>query len=120
MSSDREEQSFIRTILENQLFSWPYVTSKYMFGCFVYLVKGKLFAFINDDDLVITNLDETSREAITESLEAFPFESKGKFIGGWIEVVVSDESELTSVIEYVRKSYEAALAKPQVMKRKGK
>lgn len=101
----------LRLAFESEVLSWPHVTTRFMFGCLVYMAKGKLFAFLVDDSIVITRLDEASREALSAEYEAFAFESKGKTIGGWMQVVVADESELAEIIDYVRKSYEATLAK---------
>ena len=78
-----------RQELEAHVLQWPDVTSKYMFGCLAYMVRGKMFAFINEDDLVINNLDSTSRQALAETHEAFPFESKGKPVGSWMQVSVN-------------------------------
>jgi hypothetical protein len=101
----------LRLEFEAYVRQWPDVVSKFMFGCLAYLARGKLFSFIFEDNLVITNLDAESREELTDSHEAFPFEFKGKPLGGWMQVVVADESELDDLMPYVRKSYEAALAK---------
>jgi len=101
----------LRSEFEAQVLEWPDVTSKYMFGCLAYLARGKMFVFINEEDLVINNLDSTSRQAIAETHEAFPFESKGKPVGGWMQVSVNDEAELSEIIDFVRTSYEAALRK---------
>lgn len=111
MLSHPEDDSYIRSGLEEYVLSWPRVTTRFMFGCLAYMAKGKLFAFVQNESLVLTNIDEASREAIASCHEAFPFESKGKTVGGWLEVVISDESELADIMPYVRKSYEAALAK---------
>lgn len=101
----------IRLALESEVLSWPHVTTRFMFGCLAYLARGKLFAFIQDESVVLTNIDEASRVAVTGSFEAFAFESKGKPVGGWLEVVISDEAELEDLMPYVRQSYEAALKK---------
>ena len=113
-----EDSHDFRSIFEYEVLSWPHVTSKFMFGCLAYMVKGKLFAFIQQESVVLTNIDDESRETLAACHEAFPFESKGKTIGCWFEVVISDESELSDIISYVRKSYENALAKPSPKKKR--
>ena len=111
MFSHPEDNSHIRGALEEYVLSWPLVTIRFMFGCLAYMAKGKLFAFISDEGLVITNLDAESREALTESHEAFPFLFKDKPLGGWMQVIVAEETEIEGIMSYVRQSYEAALAK---------
>ncbi|TET21566.1 MAG: hypothetical protein E3J71_09400 [Candidatus Stahlbacteria bacterium] len=101
----------LRLAFESEVLSWPHVTTRFMFGCLAYMLKGKLFAFFVDDSVVITQLDNESRESLAAEHEAFAFESKGKTIGGWMQVVVADCSELEEIMDYVRKSYAAALAK---------
>jgi TfoX/Sxy family transcriptional regulator of competence genes len=101
----------VRLALESEVLSWPHITTRFMFGCLAYLARGKLFAFIQDESVVLTSIGEVSRAAVTESFEAFAFESKGKPVGSWIEVVISDEAELGELMPYVRESYENSLAK---------
>ena len=101
----------VRLEFEARVITWPDVTTKFMFGCLAYMAKGKLFAFLVDDGVVITQLDEASRETLAAEHEAFQFESRGKPVGGWMQVVVADCSELEEILPYVRKSYEVALAK---------
>jgi len=111
MPSYLEADSFIRPGLEENVLSWSHVTTRFMFGCLAYLARGKLFAFLVDESVVITRLDEDSRQRLAAGHEAFAFRSKGKSIGDWIQVVVTDEAELDDLMDYVRKSYEAALKK---------
>lgn len=108
----------IRLALESEILSWPHVTIRFMFGCLAYLAKGKLFAFIQQESVVLINIDDESRESLAASHEAFAFESSGKTVGGWFQVVIQDESEIRDIIPYVRSSYESALAKPSSSKRR--
>lgn len=101
----------VRLEFEARVITWPDVTTKFMFGSLAYMAKGKLFAFLVDDGVVITQLDEASRETLAAEHEAFQFESRGKPVGGWMQVVINDESELDDLMDYVRKSYDTVLAK---------
>lgn len=119
MSRIREEDfPDFMSVFGEEVLSWPQVTSKFMFGCLAYLAKGKLFAFVQNESIVLTCIDDEAREELTAGHEAFAFESSGKTVGGWLQVVISDESELTDILPYVRKSYEAAFAKPASKKKK--
>jgi hypothetical protein len=101
----------LRLEFESIVMDWVHVTRKYMFGSHAYLVRGRLFAFLVEDGVIITSLSASSRERLTELLEAFPFESKGKPVGGWMRAIVNDDSDLETIMPYVRESYEASLAK---------
>ncbi len=112
----REEGEYpdFRPRFEQEVFSWPHVTTRYMFGCLAYMSCGKMFAFLQNESVVLTNIDGESRDALCAGHEAFAFESSnGKTVGDWLEVVISDESELGEIMSHVRKSYETALARSQ-------
>ncbi len=110
----------LRLEFESRVLSWPHVTTRFMFGCLAYLARGKLFAFLVDESVVITRLDEDSRQRLAAGHEAFAFRSKGKSIGGWIQVAVADESDLNGLTPYLRRSYEKTLVKPSSRKKKKK
>jgi TfoX/Sxy family transcriptional regulator of competence genes len=101
----------LRLEFASHVLAWPDVTTKYMFGSITYLVKGRLFAFLDDDNIVITQLDEDSRQALASEYEAYPFQSKGKPVGNWMQVSVNDQPELYEIMKFVRSSYQAACLK---------
>lgn len=103
----------LRLEFESQVLEWPRITTKYMFGSITYLAGGKLFAFLDDEYVVITQLDGDARQILESEHEAYPFESKDKPVGGWVKVAISDSAELADIVPFIQKSYEVALKKSQ-------
>lgn len=96
---------------ETWVLSWPHVTTRFMFGCPAYLAKGKLFAILITDGIVITRLDEMTREKFASEREAVPFQAGSKLIKTWSHVPISGEEDLHELVCYVKQSYQAALEK---------
>jgi len=46
----------VRSTLEEAILAWPHVSTKKMFGCPSYSVKGRLFAFLVTKGVVLTRL----------------------------------------------------------------
>lgn len=59
------ETKDLRFALEKEILSWPQVSTKKMFGCPCYKVRGSLFAFLVTKGIVITHLEQIDREELS-------------------------------------------------------
>jgi hypothetical protein len=100
-----EKAGELRRKLEEKVLNWPDVTAKKMFGSPSYFVKGKLFAFVITEGVVITNLRKEEREKIPTSHQTSPFTAYGKTMKKWVKLE-TDADNLESIIPYIAKSYE--------------
>ena len=102
----------LRLILENEVRAWASVTARKMFGCPCYQASGKLFALVVSGGIVITRVSEADREELIKQYLADPFqpEQNRAAVQAWLRVPALTKSEVSKLIPYLRKSYEAALA----------
>jgi hypothetical protein len=100
----------IRHALEGEVIRWPNVHSKKMFGSPAYLVEGRIFALLIHEGIVLTRLNERERREITARFPAaHPFVGHGQPIPSWVEVPIERPGDLSSLLPYLRKSYEQAV-----------
>jgi hypothetical protein len=99
----------IRKAFEEEVLRWPEVTTRPMFGCPSYQAAGRLFAFLVDEGIVITQLLKAERDALARRHELGEFKAGERVIGGWARVTVGNPRELAQVLSYVRASYERVL-----------
>lgn len=81
-----EQAKDLRTGFEDRVLGWPQVTKNKQFGCPCYEAKGKLFAFLVTDGVVLTQLLEGDREALRAKHRAAAFGSEGRKIQKWVQV----------------------------------
>lgn len=106
---EQEKMQRIRSTLERDLFRWPGVTTKVLFGNPAYVVNGRIFAILVTGGIVLTRLDNTEGEAVSLLFRTFPVTGRsGAVIKSWIGVNVCTPDELSSVIPFVKRCYERA------------
>lgn len=104
-----EQAGQLRTALEERILGWSDVTTRRMFGCPAYSVEGRLFAFVVNDGIVLTQLRLRDRELLAEDFETESFVAGEREIERWTKVVTTPE-RLSRLMRYVQRSYDAALA----------
>lgn len=104
-----EQAKEMRRLLEQEILHWPEVSSKKLFGCPGYQAGGKLFAFLVTDGVVLTQLDESEREALFGQYPATFFQAGEKIMRTWARVFIDEEKEVKQLLPYLRRSYETAL-----------
>ncbi len=87
---------------------WPQVTKNKRFRCPCYEAKGKLFAFLVTDRVVLTQLLEGDREALRAKHRATAFGSEGRKIQKWVQVPAGGRDH-GPLLPYVMRSYEGTL-----------
>lgn len=108
----QEETKELRSWLEEKVLRWPQVNRRKMFGCPCYQVNGKLFAFLVTSGIVITQLDRTDREALSDQHEITAFQAGKKVVQSWARLSIKNKEQFNQIVPFVRKSYESALRKP--------
>ena len=103
-----EDMKHIRTVFEDEVLSWPKVTTKKMFGCPCYQVYGKLFSFVVTRGAVITKLNADEVEALKKKFNIGPFKAGKMTTKKWARIDIENTGELKKVIPYVKKSFENA------------
>jgi len=99
----------LRTVFEGEVLNWPEVSTKKMFGCPCYQARGKLFAFLVTNGIVITQLADTNREALSKRYPTSAFRAGKKTVPRWVRLSLKRQKDLDQLIPFVRKSYNAAL-----------
>ncbi len=108
---DEEKMVKIRKALENEVLKWPGVTRKEMMGCLCYFRGRRFFAFLVTGAIVLTKLSEEDRTRLSGQVSTKPFEMSGRTSRTWVRVELGNPRDLRPILAYVKKSYEAALAK---------
>jgi len=98
-------------LLEDELLNWPKVTSRLMFGYPSYQVEGRLFAFLADRGIVLTQLLKSDREKLGEQQAVSEFQAGERTIEHWVQVSLDNKRELNLVMPFLRKSYDIALTR---------
>ena len=100
----------LRQIFEEDVLTWPHVTSRRMFGCPAYIANGALFALLVTRGIVLTHLSEVEREALSCVAVVQPFKAGSKTVHRWAQVNIRSIDEIEAVLPYVHISYQSALA----------
>ena len=106
-----EETKELRVAVENEVLKWDHITTKKMFGCPCYQAKGKLFAFLVTNGVVLTQLQSSVREELSKKFQTSYFQAGRKTVKNWIRLSIKNLEQLESLMPFVRKSYEEALLK---------
>ncbi len=104
-----EETKDIRLALEREVLHWYKVDFKKMFGCPCYKANGKLFVFLVTKAIVITHLGEEDRVKLSTDFVSKPFQAGSKSIKNWCQIFVDKPEALSTILHFIRKSYEEAL-----------
>jgi uncharacterized protein YukJ len=81
-----EDTKDLRLAFEEEVLSWPQVSTKKMFGCPCYQVKGKLFVFLVTKGIVITHLEQADREELSRQHETTSFQAGKKIVQNWVRL----------------------------------
>ena len=106
-----QEMKSLRLRFEEKVLLWSQVSTRKMFGCPCYQVNGKLFAFLVTSGVVITQLDQNDRAALSRQCQAAFFQAGEKIVKNWLMLSIKNQRDLNQIMPFVRKSYEAALQK---------
>jgi hypothetical protein len=106
-----QETKELRLALEAEVLNWPHVSTKKMFGCPCYQAKGKLFAFLVTNGVVITQLQQADRDEMSRQHQTAFFQAGKKTVKNWIRLSIKNKKDSDSVMPFVKKSYEEALLK---------
>ena len=87
-----------------RMMSWGNVEPRRMFGCDAYLVGGKLFAFFQDQGLVV-KVPSPQRKELLKDPRVAPFAHKGVRFGQWLHLRLSAPDDVALALPAVEESY---------------
>lgn len=105
---NEDKMHSVRVLLEQQILSWPDVSTKKMYGCPCYKYKGKLFAFLVTDGVVLTKASEQDRTNLGQEFQIKPFQAATRTMKGWPQIPIDETSDFDRIIWFIKKSYEHA------------
>ena len=105
---NEEKMHHIRLNLEQEILTWPDVTTKKMYGCPCYKYKDKLFAFLVTNGVVLTKLNEQDKNKLSKEFPIKPFQAATRTMKNWPQLPVDDASNLTNILIFIEKSYNQA------------
>ena len=105
---NEEKMHSFRILLEQEILSWPDVSTKKMYGCPCYKCKDKLFAFLVTDGVVLTKASEQDRTKLGQEFQIKPFQAATRTMKGWPQIPIDETSDLERIILFIKKSYEHA------------
>ena len=115
MGSDRSAQDEILA----RMMGWANVEPRRMFGCDAYLVGGRLFAFFQDDGVVV-KVPSPRREELLADSRVAPFTPRsGARFGDWLHLHLSGPADAAFALPAVEESYRQAQAAPAAKRRRG-
>lgn len=103
-----ESMHTVRVSLERELFRWPGVTTRQIFGLPGYIVNGKVFALLVTGGIILTKLPETDRERVSGRFPTVPVTGHGGVIKAWVQVILPETGDLLEILPFVKKSYDEA------------
>ena len=86
------------------LMAWGQVEPRRMFGCDAYLVKGKMFAFFQDEGVVV-KVPSPQREQLLEDARVTPFTHERRPFGDWLHLRLSGPRDVSLALPAVEASY---------------
>lgn len=108
---DERESRDLRGAFEDIVMYWPGVHTRKMFGHPGYTVHGRLFSFLVTRGVVILKLGRADRETLVRERKATPFVGgHHNVVEGWTLVPVGDVAEVRTLVPYLEKAYQRALA----------
>ena len=108
MGSDRGPQDEIVV----RMMAWASVEPRRMFGCDCYLVSGRLFAFFQDQGVVV-RVPPSQREELLADRRASAFTSRrGARFGDWLHLRLPGPADAAFAVVAVEASYRRAQAAP--------
>jgi len=108
MASDARAQDEIVA----RMMGWGNVEPRRMFGCDAYLVGGRLFAFFQDEGVVV-KVPSQRREELLADARVSPFTPRsGASFGDWLHMRLSGPADAAFALPAVEESYHQAQAAP--------
>ncbi len=99
-----EAMHAIRISLEREIFRWPGVTTKAIFGLPGYIVNGRVFALLVTGGIILTKLTETDREEVAKHFRTVPVTGHGGIVAAWVQVLLPEKGGLSPILPLVKKS----------------
>jgi hypothetical protein len=100
-----------------RMMGWANVEPRRMFGTDCYLAGGRLFAFFQDDGVVV-KVPSPRREELLADARVSPFTmSQGGSFGDWIHLRLSAPADVAFALPAVEESYRRAQAAPPAKRR---
>ena len=113
ISADQRAQDEILA----RMMGWRNVEPRRMFGCDAYLVGGRLFAFFQDEGVVV-KVPSPRREQLLTDARAVPFTPRsGVPFGNWLHLGLADPTDAAFALPAVEESYRQAQAAPAARRR---
>jgi hypothetical protein len=95
-----------------RMMEWGRVEPRRMFGCDCYLVGGRLFAFFQDEGVVV-KVPPPRREELLADARVAPFTPRsGARFGDWLHLRLSVPTDAAFALPAVAASYRQAQAAP--------
>jgi len=114
ISADQRAQDEILA----RMMGWANVEPRRMFGCDAYLVGGRLFAFFQDEGVVV-KVPSPRREVLLADARVAPFTPRsGARFGDWIHLRLSGRADAAFALPAVEESYRQAQAAPAAKRRR--
>jgi hypothetical protein len=114
VAADRRAQDEIVA----RMMGWANVEPRRMFGCDAYLVGGRLFAFFQDEGVVV-KVPSPRREELLADARVAPFAPRsGARFGDWLHLRLSGPADAAFALPAVEESYRQAQATPAGKRRR--
>ena len=105
---NEEKMKNIRLRLEQEILSWPGVTTKKMYGCPCYKYSNKLFAFLVTNGVVLTKASEQDKVKLSKEFIIKPFQAATRTMKGWPQIPIEEASDVQKILSFIKKSYAQA------------
>jgi predicted DNA-binding protein (MmcQ/YjbR family) len=102
---NEEKMKNFRIKLEQEILSWPNVTTKKMYGCPCYKNKEKLFAFLVTNGVVLTKASEQDKMKLSKEFSIKPFHAATRTMKNWPQIPIDEKSDLEKIIPFIKNSY---------------
>jgi len=102
---NEEKMKNFRLKIEKEIFNWPGVTTKKMYGCPCYKYKHKLFAFLVTDGVVLTKTSEQDKVDLSEKFKIKPFQAATRTMKNWPQIPLNEKSDYTKIVSFIKNSY---------------
>lgn len=114
---DEKRSGAVREAVDELVGAWTGVEAKPMMGCPGWRAKGALFVSVIDQGVMFHTLGEEDRAALVEATGAQPFRPRpGREMAAW-PVVPTKAAGVPDLADWLRRSYEGALAKRRPAKK---
>jgi TfoX/Sxy family transcriptional regulator of competence genes len=102
---NEEKMKNIRLRLEQEILSWPGVTTKKMYGCPCYKYSNKLFAFLVTNGVVLTKASEQDKVKLSKEFILKPLQAATRTMKGWPQIPIEEASDVQKILSFIKKSY---------------